>query len=519
MVNSTSDYWFIDWENGTLPTGHINGEIMPLRAGEKGTLQYKNCLRAVDISFLIEAIIESSLIAGVPTSLGDPNCNVSTTVPSPACYYRSLQRYPQRSVFFDNITNSNFLTSYSYGKMSLSKSLLNWEKFKNFLNSTVLGLQGTLTSNTSNQFHKELIKSAGSLKRADLSNKNWNNVSNKQLSLTVMENLFNLTREIKYGGFAFLSTTSLHDILKPYKLFNASLRATWATEDGDSGVYMHVDTTFEDTSTTSAYFYQAQFALANTRTTISNGETYVVPTDYVESINVNSTPYLPTDYYSHKVQNTFIDYQPLLAMRSKFFKDTIYVYATVTVTYAFTGPESRKAEYNKTTETPYVLQEQLGKTASKNWVCLNDYFTIVTDKTGFPTNDKTNGWMVVGIKSPTEFNNMSKDFLDGLQSEMGHKSIIDVFDTKLLPKKYWELAKDVLGEYDEITGKYGSVKPRLIDYSTDLVTENEVNAESEEYLLKQGGTTINLSIDLTNIYVEYERTDHTRYYSRWDYDY
>lgn len=511
MVYSTSDYWFIDWANGTLPTKNINGEIMPLRTGKEGTLQYKNCLRAVDISFLIEAIIESSLIAGVPISLGDHNCNVSMAVPNLACYYRSVIRYPQRSVFFNDITNSNFLTSYSYGKISLSKSLLNWEKFKDFLNSTVLGLQGTLASDTSNQFHKNLIKNVGSLIRADLPNKNWNNVSNKQLSLTVMENLFNLTQQIRYGGYAFISTTSLSDILKPHKLFDASLQADWATKNGSSGVYMDVKTTFKDTSTTSAYFYQARFSVVNTRTTISNGETYVVPTDYSETIKVNSTPYLPTDYYSHKVQNTFIDYQPLLAMRSKFFKNTIYVYATVTVTYTFVGPESRKVGYNKTNETPYVLQEQLNKTVSKDWVCLNNYFNIITDRTSFLTNDKTNGWMVVGIKSPTEFNNMSKDFLDGLRSEMGFNSIIDVFDTKLLPETYWELAKDVLGEYDKITGEYGSVIPRLIDYSTDLVTNEGVNAESKEYLLKQGGTTIDLSIDLTNIYVEYERTNHTLY--------
>jgi hypothetical protein len=62
MVKSTNNYWFIDWVNGTLPTDHINGEIMPLRTGEKGTLQYKNCLRAVDTAFITEGFLEESML-------------------------------------------------------------------------------------------------------------------------------------------------------------------------------------------------------------------------------------------------------------------------------------------------------------------------------------------------------------------------------------------------------------------------------------------------------------------------
>ena len=71
MVNLTSDYWFIDWENGTLPTDYINGEIMPLRTGEKGTLQYKNCLRAIDIAFVTEGFLEESMLTTAPLQFPD----------------------------------------------------------------------------------------------------------------------------------------------------------------------------------------------------------------------------------------------------------------------------------------------------------------------------------------------------------------------------------------------------------------------------------------------------------------
>ena len=51
MIAAVADYRFVDFANGDLPTGNINGAVMPLRAGAAQSM-----LKAEDVAFLHEGV-------------------------------------------------------------------------------------------------------------------------------------------------------------------------------------------------------------------------------------------------------------------------------------------------------------------------------------------------------------------------------------------------------------------------------------------------------------------------------
>ena len=111
IISRPSDYDFIDWNSGDMPTGFIDGGIMPLRAAAR-----KNDLRGVDIAFLAEYLAESMHAFEGATYSNASGSTISwRDVNRPGTVYpmeltRILSAYQMQSYIWDRLS-----TALGYG--------------------------------------------------------------------------------------------------------------------------------------------------------------------------------------------------------------------------------------------------------------------------------------------------------------------------------------------------------------------------------------------------------------------